>query len=564
MKSDRPGKLVILGLIAVMAVQCLFSVYWIRQKQNWFVDELYSFRYANAFSVTTPPAVHYPRMEGWTSGTWLDAEELQDFLVVTEEESLLSDSPGDVFRAMFYGRNYMGILNVAESIFSPGRMSPWIGLVINMFFFVPGQFLLFFLMKGLRMKNACAFLAVVMYTFAAGTLSQMIFVRFYMLVSFLLICVFFLHWKIWSGKSIPKQLLFEAVSLILLYFAFRNSELTAVIGGTLVLAFSAALLLRKRFVNFLIYFVPLMSAGIIFLSRKTIYLRALFHPEQYSDAGMAILSDMTRSVMDMTPEIFRANLWRFLDQFRLIFFNSRPTARLFPVLLAAAVIGAAVGYARHGKIQGGESEEDAGRKTETGCREELRYREPWAFAAVLGAVAAAYAVFLAFNGLDEHRYRFLVMVPVTVLIWFVLDRAMDYWKRPQIITAAAVALIAVQAVLPFRTRWINFLFEYQRELTEDLRSMSDTDAVICDADERNISRIYDCIVNTGRDARICPLYGENEGFDWETCPENVLVWVRHGADIGMFTSLFPDGGCQAALLGQDYLSDIYICVRTLE
>lgn len=173
-------------IILIMIIQFAFVLYYCCQKDFFDGDEMFSYSLSNGNY--TP----FLRWNGDWSDQWHDVDYLTRQITVSANEafnygSVVYNQKQDVHPPVFYC-----ILHTICSL-DQGRFSKWQGLSINL--------LLYVLTLVIIYKIACiilndTFLAVVMvlaYGLSAGAVTTVIYIRMYMLLTFLCVLDVYLH-----------------------------------------------------------------------------------------------------------------------------------------------------------------------------------------------------------------------------------------------------------------------------------------------------------------------------------------------------------------------------------
>ena len=213
--------LFLLVVIAQMAVICL----WAAQRNNYHVDELYSLGYAQSYATGNNYKIYSRYSPEWKYETWIENRSLKNQLEISEEESLLREDPLTIARLLLTGRNYHGILNILMSVFAPDRLTMYPGILFNLVVFFFTQILLCRIMKELTGDEEASVMAVLMYGFSTMAVQMTLFIRFYTLTIFLFTAVIRLHQIMWRTENLRRHEFLTILSLLLLYFAMKNSEL---------------------------------------------------------------------------------------------------------------------------------------------------------------------------------------------------------------------------------------------------------------------------------------------------------------------------------------------------
>ena len=129
----------------------------------------------------------------------------------------------------------------------PGEISCWGGITLNVLILVLFQFSLLRLFRRLRMQDSMILAAILMFGFSGYILSLSVYIRFYLLANLLL--TLHLHLIILEDSRPGVIAAAEITSILLMYLSFKNSELTLITSGSLIVAFSLVLMTHRRWLR---------------------------------------------------------------------------------------------------------------------------------------------------------------------------------------------------------------------------------------------------------------------------------------------------------------------------
>lgn len=219
--------------VVLLMIQCLYMVYWGNQKGGYYVDEFFSYDNAHYISASTPDRVKLYDADYMEYNQWFPVSELKSTLTVQREEALFHDSFSYNVNRLIKGDGhaYTSILNYVEAIFFDGELNWWSAISLNIIFFIGTQFFLYALVMRISRRRSTALLAMAMYGFCGMAVSMLVYVRFYMYATMLVTLFTYLHVRMWEDASHKKNILWEILSLPVLYLAFGLSPLCAGYGG---------------------------------------------------------------------------------------------------------------------------------------------------------------------------------------------------------------------------------------------------------------------------------------------------------------------------------------------
>ena len=181
---DRVEKTNIYIIFAiVLFVQIVFMVYYCDMKQEFFVDEIWSYGLSNS----------YYKAQLWDNNDLnhlkISADLIKNYLTVNPTErfkfgSVIYNQTHDAHPPLFYM-----VLHFISSMF-PETFSKWYGLIPNIFYFCVAMFLLMRITRCLSKNNILSVAVLVLYGFSIGAVNTVTYVRMYMLLT--LWCLLFL------------------------------------------------------------------------------------------------------------------------------------------------------------------------------------------------------------------------------------------------------------------------------------------------------------------------------------------------------------------------------------
>lgn len=177
-----------IAFIVILCFQILCMIYYGNAKQGYFVDELWSYGLANSYY---HPHVYSDNAltERWVSGAYFS-----DYIKVLPEErfrygSVLFNQTQDNHPPLFYI-----VLHTICSFF-PNTFSKWYGIIPNMVYFAASMFLLFLLARRMFKSEWLALIPVIAYGFSGGAISNVIYIRMYVLLTVWVLALLNLHVK---------------------------------------------------------------------------------------------------------------------------------------------------------------------------------------------------------------------------------------------------------------------------------------------------------------------------------------------------------------------------------
>ena len=586
--------------ICIIAVQLLFVIYWAGVKTNYHVDELYSMGYARNFAIEGKRVQYITESPEFGFDKWINIEDLKKYLIVAEEERFQHSSFVNTVREFATGRNYFGLLNIAESVYISSDISSGAGVAMNIVFFILADISLILLMKRLNMSECVRYIALAMFGFSSYMISMVEYVRFYMLLIMLALVILNLFYDVWISQNWGSIILSELVALVLVYISFRNSELTMPFFGAFIVCFTLFSAITRRWKQF-VSCVGMLVAGILYILVTTDYIGVLFRPDDYlylenvwvtsslniSSASVATVREYLMWLKQMLESHFFAEYWVLylvlgvITGCILLWPNKEEVsagARLKsvrPVTLVSLLFWIAVFASSfivgHGKAFSALMTfviaviavlEAIGFKPDL---KKIDISPETAFVLIISGEVLIYTAFEALCRHQEWRYYCYGFVSIAVVLWYIIDRfikiqPLSYARKP--IITALIVLVAINALIPFRTRNIENIFEDERPFVEELRNNEGIDVVlISEIEDGTISRheAYDCVNLMPSGTKLKFVDISKYKYNKTDYPEEFVLWTYIDRDLTHVISDLRSQGYKVKEVGEDHCSKAYIC-----
>ena len=176
-----------IGFAMILAFQILFALFWANQKAGFFVDEIWSYGLANSN--------YHPFLysDGALEHGWVNGEYFKNYVVADETHrfdygSVFYNQKMDVHPPLFYI-----VLHTICSFF-PGSFSKWYGIIPNIFYFGITTILVFLWSKKISgNRKIFPWICMIFWGFSIGAVSNVVFIRMYMLLTLWVIASVYLH-----------------------------------------------------------------------------------------------------------------------------------------------------------------------------------------------------------------------------------------------------------------------------------------------------------------------------------------------------------------------------------
>jgi hypothetical protein len=184
-----------IALCLIIVLQVLCIIYWGNIKEGYHIDEIYSYGLANSY--------YAPFMDSngdyWNE--WHDSDYLLRYVTVANEHrfaytSVYYNQTQDVHPFMYYV-----ILHTVCSFF-PRVFSKWFAIGVNCVFSVLILVILYNMSKKLLKGGKTeALILCVAYALSAGAISNAVYLRMYVMLTFVVMLYAYLHILLYEGKS---------------------------------------------------------------------------------------------------------------------------------------------------------------------------------------------------------------------------------------------------------------------------------------------------------------------------------------------------------------------------
>lgn len=231
-------------LIPIIVIQVHFLIYTGAQKQEFHIDEIYSYTISNSYN--SDGMSNDDRI--WN--TWISGDDLHKYLTVQEGEGFAYST---VYRNNSSERSspplYSWLLHTACS-FTTDSFSKWSGLSMNIILFAITAFLIYLISDEIFVSKKFKYLPLIIWGFSGFAVDTCIFIRMYMLQTAITACFVYLHIRMFRHGVTIRRMVFVWVTVFLGAMTHYYS-LVLIIWGALF--FSAYLLRRKEIKNAIIY-----------------------------------------------------------------------------------------------------------------------------------------------------------------------------------------------------------------------------------------------------------------------------------------------------------------------
>ena len=531
----------LLGMIVFL--QILTIVYLGYRKTNYYIDELYSMGYAHNFTGTAGDSRYITEGSSWQHNTWCNVDDFKAQLIVHKNESILSQP---FFKALYQSvkyRNYFALLNLSESLICPGQISKWGGIVLNILIFCVFQFALLRFFCRLHIRRCFLPASMIMFGFSGYILSLSVFIRFYLLTNLFLLLILHLHLIMLESNRHSVFFTAELASVFLMYLSFKNSELTLITSGFLILAFSFLLIIQKRWLPFLCYSVPIIAGALIYLIHTTFFLDLLIHPSLYT-ANPFPVGALSRNVMSTSAdEVYSYFRYSVLSWIKSSLFGSKAIMFGFCfVVLCLFLLPRRV-------------------KNNLRCRIQFQYM------LVISFVFFVYNIFIVLirpPAADfASRYYSFALLLLFVMMWYIIDRLSRRLKTEADLKKVVVlmSLLAVSAaVITQHRNLVEYTYLEDQEALSNLEQYGTMDTILLDKESLSSSHTsYECVLLRQPGTRLYPTTNSSFALPEEGLPDEFLVWTPPNCNYDEIWDKLTLSGYRVNYLCSTHVSFVYTC-----
>ena len=184
-------------LIGALCIIFAITLFWCVKKSDMFIDEVYTYGLSNSYYA---PFIKDTTEDGTLINRLLTQADFREYLSVSEGEAFSFDS-------VYYNQTqdahpplYYMILHFVCSFFV-GSYSKWLGLTINILFYLISNLLLYKVGTLILRSRSAAVLAVLLYATSREGLSTALMVRMYILMTLLTVLYLWIVLRLYQGDS---------------------------------------------------------------------------------------------------------------------------------------------------------------------------------------------------------------------------------------------------------------------------------------------------------------------------------------------------------------------------
>ncbi|WP_022768228.1 hypothetical protein [Butyrivibrio sp. NC2007] len=540
--TDR-NKWVLLSIITF--IQVMIIIYWGAHKENLYWDEYFTLEKAHYASNSTTYD-HYITDEEWYGfEKWLPLSRVQETLVVTKEESVINDPIIDTIKKIFTRHNYPVFLNLAETILSPGELSIWPSIILNIIFFVLNQFVVFKLCQRLSNNQAFSIAACAFYGFSSMCISMTIFVRFYMLATLLVSLFTYLHLVYFDDdkydiRGYAKRIMLLILMGVSLLLAYNDAQYSIIYAAFFVISFSVVLFIKKGVKEGFLYAIPVYGGGLFYLATRTEYLNILFDFENVYAGSEGALASTLDEIAGFRLLYLPGRISDMAFIFGKYVFGS------FFVMLAVIVVVIVAMILRVAKANKESDENDD-------------YFSPFILA-IIGGTMAYIAFFTIFGLYEQVRYISFVFPELAIIVIYVVFCAIRKEKLKYFLVVALIILEVLSVNIKGK---VDNKYTGDRENLERIRKYN-ADSLLLYSGAHTTFITYQAALMADENAEF---YAYTKDIDGSIehlraqLRDNMLLVGYHGVDKQDVLDLLEEEGYKVEWLGDTYQFNVHSAVR---
>ena len=436
MKSKRKTATLLFGMI--LGLQLLCMLYYGNAKQGYF--ELWSYGLANSY--------YHPHVfsnGGFTRG-WEMGSYFRDYLEVLPNQrfkygSVFYNQANDYHPPLFY----IG-LHTISSLF-PNTFSKWYGIAPNIVYFAISMIILFILAKRLFKNEWLALIPVICYGFSAGAISNVVYIRMYVLLTVWVMSLMDLHLKWVINNKIPSM---DFLLLIIVaYLGFMTHYYFFLIAFFTSAFYFFYLLFNKHIADLVKYCVSMLASLLLVELTFPIAFYKLFADQRGSEAVQNLFS-----VSDAFEHV--KTFWKIIGEG--LFANS---INIFALIFLFGC-GATLLHWIRGKTWDRKEELDL--KSENIASEETKRR----WISTLGMFFVSFCYFMLISKIAPYlsdRYLFGIYPVIVLVACFMFYEMMHYWFSNKLAFYVMLILVCLNSIYGVSGKHVQYLYpEYKNHV----------------------------------------------------------------------------------------------------
>lgn len=253
-KKEHTLFLCVLGIIIIL------NLIWCVKKSDMFIDEIYTYGLSNSYYT---PFIKDATENGTLINARLTREDFMNYLTVNKGEQFS-------FASVYYNQTqdahpplYYMFLHLISSFF-PGSYSKWLGLSLNIVFYLITNLLLYQVARMILRSEKSAALAVLLYGTSYGGLSTALMIRMYILLTLFTVAFFWVILKLYQGNT---QKSLYALVTVVMFLGMFTQYFFVIFAFFISAVYCLRELMRKRIKNVIWYAAAaFLGLGLFYVS----------------------------------------------------------------------------------------------------------------------------------------------------------------------------------------------------------------------------------------------------------------------------------------------------------
>ena len=491
------------AVILILQLCCMF--YYGNAKQGYFVDELWSYGLANSY--------YHPHVDcngallkGWVTGNYF-----HDYLRVLPNQrfaygSVIYNQVYDYHPPLFYM-----VLHTVSSLF-PNTFNKWYALVPNIVYFAISMLLLFVLVKRIFKNEWLALVPVIAYGFSAGAISNVVFLRMYVLLTVWVLALMDLHVKwILSDRMQKKDFL---LLVLVAYLGFMTHYYFFLIAFFTSAFYFFYLLLKKRFAVLVKYCVAMLVSLLLVEATFPVAFFKLFKGQRGDEA--------VQNFFSVTDFVSHAKaFWKITGQGLF--------ADLINIFALVLIIGGAVtilvSFFRR-KQQAGEEKSSAIAKNAAS-----ETRKTWLSISCMSFMTACYFILISkIAPFLVDRYLFGVYPVIVLITFFLLYEILHYWSSEKVTFIVMMVIAGALAIFGVSGKQVHYLYPECKDNVEIMEKHEGATCLYITNEQYMLVHNALELEHMGIVFVVSPNDIESLASQINTSKDNLIVYVKNGLD----------------------------------
>ncbi len=487
--------LIVFLIVTFLAVANM--IFWGTQKKGFYIDEVYTYEFTSELEYGSLTA---DRNGESFYNQWYGRDFFLDYFEVSDEEAF------DYGRAIQRMREschpplfYLLFFTVASFV---KNFSMWIGIGINIAVFIPTLFFLYKTARNISKSDITGLAVCAIYGLSAGAVTDVIFIRMYMLLTFFTVLYVYIHSLLWEKSDAfftdKKRYGFYLLIFITTVLGTITHYFFCIFAFFMCLFMCIVFLCRKRYRTMIEYGLSALFGVAVSFIVWPYMLSDITGPRGSNTVKDIISTDLSGKTKAFTKFFTYTINYTFGGHILIV-------AGIVAILAIAALI-----LSLRKKIGFAEL---------IGDKKSLLFWCNICFASTFNTIVIAKAAPYV-----DIRYG-LNMIPINILliisvVGFLCERIAD----KKIIGYIPVAAFILLLLLGYRNQGVHYLYPEREEINAKIEAYSDAPAVFVmkDLSENKVRMAWECPSFLHTD-RVYVTYEDSWQSVYDVIPEDANV-----------------------------------------